>query len=302
MPFTVSALLVTILLIGPWKPLYAQVEVIYGADNRFEVHDYDNELFIKKAKSVALRVSNRKLSVDRENPTLFNFPHITLQQANPSLCHSERFLDQVQLGTCSGFLIAPNKIMTAGHCMMSQEDCDNHKWVFDYKEGTEQISKKNIFSCQKIVIQKFNYSTSEIVDYAVIELDRPVQNRKPLETRKFGLPFYNTPLVLIGHPLGLPMKIADGARVTLPNAHEREDLFHSILMRKNYFTANLDAFAGNSGSPVFNQNTGKVEGIMIQGSDDYKTNSTEGCIGSIHRGNSAKEAIEKVMRITQAKF
>lgn len=290
------------ILIGPLETLNAQVDIIYGSDNRFEVHDYDNSLFIEKARSVALRVPNRKLSINRENHDMIDFPQITLKQTNPLLCSSERFLDQVQLGSCSGFLVAPDKIMTAGHCMFTDYDCKNNQWIFDYQEGTEKIERRNIYSCKKIIIQKYNYDEKEVADYAVIQLDHPVLDRKPLVTRKFGVPVYNTPLVLIGHPLGLPMKIADGARVTMPNVDERENLFQSLKLRKNYFTANLDSYAGNSGSPVFNQLTGKVEGILIQGADDYEEDSQNECIRSVHRGNSAKHAEEKVMRVTKVNY
>ncbi len=281
------------------NPLNAQVDVIYGADNRFEVHLYDNPVFIEKARSVALKVPTRKLYPDREDQSIFNFPLITLVEHNPNLCSTERFIEQIPLGTCSGFLVAPDKIMTAGHCFFSSMDCTNYKWVFDYVEGTENIKAQNIYSCKKIITQKYIQSTNEITDYAVIQLDRPVPDRKPLVTRKWGVPFYNTPLVLIGHPLGIPMKIADGAHVTTPNAGERNDLFNSLKLRRNYFTANLDSYSGNSGSPVFNQRTGVVEGILIQGADDYEIDPQNECTRSVHRGNAAENVEEKVMRVTK---
>jgi V8-like Glu-specific endopeptidase len=282
-----------------FSKLRAQEDVIYGADNRFEVADYDDNQFIELAKSVALRVPNRRLSIDRENTDLFTFPQISLQQATPSLCPTERFLEQVPLGNCSGFLVASDKIMTAGHCMFSKSDCAGNKWVFGYQEGIDRIAKENTYSCKTIITQKYNYDSKIVADYAVIQLDRPVKNRKPLQLRKFGFPLYNTPLVLIGHPLGLPMKITDGARVTLPNNEERKNIFHSIRLRKNYFTANLDAYAGNSGSPVFNQRTRKVEGILVQGAEDYTENSKDECITSVHRTNAAKTSEEKIMRVTE---
>ena len=36
-----------------------------------------------------------------------------------------------------------------------------------------------------------------------------------------------------------------------------------------YFVANLDTYGGNSGSAVFNATSGKVEGILVRGENDY---------------------------------
>ncbi|MGZ4885265.1 MAG: hypothetical protein ACXV5H_07070 [Halobacteriota archaeon] len=57
---------------------------------------------------------------------------------------------------------------------------------------------------------------------------------------------------MIGHPAGLPTNFAGGAAV-----------------RSNkpcaFFVANLDTYAGNSGSPVFYSGTHEVEGILVGG-------------------------------------
>jgi hypothetical protein len=38
-----------------------------------------------------------------------------------------------------------------------------------------------------------------------------------------------------------------------------------------YFRANLDTYGGNSGSAVFDANTGVVEGILVRGENDFVT-------------------------------
>ena len=48
------------------------------------------------------------------------------------------------------------------------------------------------------------------MDYAVIQLTKPVINREPLQYRKEGVVRPNTPLVVIGYSSGLPFKITDG--------------------------------------------------------------------------------------------
>lgn len=278
---------------------FDRTDMIYGNDDRYEVAEYAEPRFIDKAKSVALKVSNRKLAENRDNPLLINFATRKLKQVVPQICSDERFINQISLGDCSGFLISPTQLVTAGHCMMTEADCAESKWVFDFKADTTVLKKSNVYSCKKIVTQKYLYSKMQINDYAVIELDRVVFGRTPLEYRKHGYVDHETPLLIIGHPLGLPMKITDGGRVAGMNDIERESKIRSFFLRKNYFTANIDSYAGNSGSPVLNYETGKVEGILIQGADDFIFNNVRNCLESRRLSNSSLNAYEKVMRINR---
>lgn len=73
---------------------------------------------------------------------------------------------------------------------------------------------------------------------------------------------------MIGHPMGLPLKVASGARVRRVDSSKR-------------FVANLDAYRANSGSPVlsWDEDLGlRVEGILVSGERDFKLAETgEGC-------------------------
>jgi hypothetical protein len=73
-----------------------------------------------------------------------------------------------------------------------------------------------------------------------------------------------TPIVVIGHPSGLPTKIAGGAKVR----DNSNDIF---------FSANLDTFGGNSGSAVFNEKSGEVVGILVRGENDYVNDKDREC-------------------------
>ena len=118
-----------------------------------------------------------------------------------------------------------------------------------------------MFSCKKIISRSLDNVTKD--DYAFIELDRKVLDRQPLKVRKGGKVEKGAPLVVIGHPTGLPTKIADGANVR--------------SLQGKFFVANLDTYGGNSGSAVFNVETEEVEGILVRGETDYVLNSTLGC-------------------------
>jgi V8-like Glu-specific endopeptidase len=188
----------------------------------------------------------------------------TLQQRG--ICSKERFSQQISAANCSGFLVAEDKLVTAGHCIRSEADCMNFKWVFDYRvefsdQGTINVPKTSVYTCKKIISRSLDNVTKD--DYAFIELDRKVTDRQPLKVRRGGKVEKGAPLVVIGHPTGLPTKIADGANVR--------------TLQGKYFVANLDTYGGNSGSAVFNVETEEVEGILVRGETDYVLNSTLGC-------------------------
>src|SRR5690606_13166453 len=86
-------------------------------------------------------------------------------------------------------------------------------------------------------------------------------DRAPLSIRRSGSAQVGDELVVIGHPAGLPVKVAGGAQVR--------------HLERDYFIANLDTFGGNSGSAVFNVHTGEVEGILVRGELDFITRN--GC-------------------------
>ena len=48
------------------------------------------------------------------------------------LCSDERFFDQHTAAFVSGFLVHPEYIITAGHCMKSTYDCNNTRFIFDF--------------------------------------------------------------------------------------------------------------------------------------------------------------------------
>ncbi len=276
-------------------------DVIYGIDSRKESRLYSDKKFVELRRAIAIRVQDYRLSTRESNPEITDFSKILLSDMAPDMCTSERFRNQYSLGNCTGFIVGEKTLVTAGHCMFSDADCESYKWVFNFEDTSEEIKTSDIYSCKKILEQEFEYSDKKIRDFAVIELDRPVKGVTPLKFRKFGRPLIGTELVVIGHPMGLPMKTADGAKVAFLNDKEKENPWLSIKLRSNYIEANLDTYGGNSGSPVFNKNTGKVEGILIQGYDDFEWNMNNECESSINLKDGLSNSYEKVMRINKIK-
>ena len=298
----------------------AKIKVLYGSDDRREVKDHPNEVLRNLSKSVAGRVNQNDLyasdedannplnSAIRELRQLYSELGLTFDPNSlPSLpdfndsdakiasyeyevdnleqrinaCSTERFLDQPVLMSCTGFLVGKDLLVTAGHCMVNNFDCSGFKWVFDFQNDVKKIPADNVYSCKKILAQEqVSIPILGVTDYALIKLDREVTTGKPLKFRTSGRIEKGTSVAVIGHPLGLPLKIADNARV--------RGVFGKT------FKANLDTYGGNSGSPVVDATTGLVEGILVHGADDLEMNGE--CTVS-RREDGKKEGIYKITRL-----
>lgn len=267
-------------------------DVIYGDDHRKEVSQ-GTRLQKKAAKSAASMIPKESISENlgkkgfyilnqkslraqletssKENKISTILSNEVRDSADKGInyCEEERFVDQPAPSMCSGFLIAHDLLVTAGHCVENPNSCSNFKWVFDFKVDRKKntaglnIKEEDIYSCKKVVSHLLNMDV--MLDYAIVQLDRSVTGRVPLEVRTKEKTEDQAPLFVIGSPSGLPLKIASSANVRF-NDHPF------------YFSANLDTFQGNSGSGVFNAITGTIEGILVRGEEDFVLNKEKLCI------------------------
>lgn len=258
-------MIVSLLLLGLCMDVQAGNKVIYGDDARQDLYEVSDNLYLDLAKSTAGMVSKRSL-LFTPNSDKVSLRSRTLSQRG--ICSDDKFANQQTAPSCTGFLVAPDVLVTAGHCVRTEWDCNSQSWVFGYAHTENnsgekiEVTKNDVYNCKQIIERKLDRETQ--MDYAVIRLDREVVGREPLKLRTEGKVEVGDPLTVIGHPTGLPTKVADGAYVRAN---------HSPV----YFQANTDSFQGNSGSPVFNSETGVVEGILVRGEDDYVYNKEKGC-------------------------
>lgn len=256
-------------------------KVIYGRDDRMDVYESSDSLMKEIALSTAAQLLNNNLVQTGET---FTIKSETL--AEGGVCNTERFSQQLAAANCSGFLVAPDKLVTAGHCINTAFDCSQHSWVFDFANTQEEktsfsFNKSQVYRCTGIIERQKDFKTQS--DYALIKLDRPVLGRAPLRIRTSGKPANDAVLTVIGHPSGLPTKITAAAD-----------------MRNNsnpiFFVTNADTYSGNSGSAVVDARTGIVEGILVRGDQDY-ARSSAGCMESVYRDQDDGRG-EDVTRIT----
>ncbi len=257
-------------------------KVIYGNDDRLDLYQVTDKKIKQIADSTVALIESSNI---KNNGSGFSEIIADSFEKSYNLCASEPFKEQSNGAFCSGFLVAPNIIVTAGHCIRTQKNCESTKFVFGYalKSQThipEIISSEDVFSCSQLLHSEVNGNGS---DFAVIKLDRDVVNHSPLKIRSSGQINVGESLTEIGHPAGLPSKIAGGA---------------SVRSQENgYFIANLDTYGGNSGSAVFNNSTLEVEGVLVRGATDFIFK--DGCrVSNICKDNECRG--EDVTRITNA--
>lgn len=238
----------------------ASVLVIYGDDDRQETINA-NPFLQDLADSTAAMIEEKNISIEG---SLVSIKGPTLGERF-GLCKDERFYSQTSSAFCSGFLVAPDIIATAGHCLTNESYCETAVWVFNYKLKDEKdssvtVSKENVYRCKSIL--KKDFGTKSQNDFALIKLDRKVKGHSPVKIAQEN-PEIGEPLVMIGHPSGLPQKIDDGGSVKSKTL--------------NGFKANLDAFQINSGSAVFRAKSGELVGILVTGARDYRNRENEKC-------------------------
>ena len=248
---------------------YPEGHVIYGGDNR---KSYDNAAAVEQraADATAVFVRAGQVLPDRNGTVRL------ASGGGPRLCspkdvkpgqQPEPFWDQPRPGFCTGFKVGPDLVATAGHCIKPSAEagpgdisCGDLRLVFGFRKTNSRtaadrdIPAANVYRCVDVLAGQLNTE-----DWRIIRVDRTI-DAPQVTMRLEGRPPLGAPLTVVGHPSGLPVTISDGATV------QRH--------RPTFFSADLDTYQGNSGSPVFNSDrlrSGElfVEGILVRGETDF---------------------------------
>ncbi len=183
------------------------------------------------------------------------------------------------MADCTAFLISPNLAVTAGHCVFSEMDCEHKVFLQGFSKSypaedllQKSFSPKAYSTCAEVLIREKDRASG--IDYAVVRFDKDFSAKKYFQlpsnstlnsTLNSLSDLSNKSLMIMGHPSKLPLKFTTNFSVR-NNDHP------------NYFVLNSDTFQGNSGSPVFDKETGVVYGIVVRGERDYVQNEGETCL------------------------
>jgi len=268
-------------LLGIMSTAIAQQKTIHGDDDRVET--YQVNAATQRAAEAVVAFIHRSALHYQANTKSYRLVDNT-RLIDQRWCHQERFAQQPAIAFCSGVLISDRLVATAAHCVTDNgiekpSLLDKYAVVFGYQmvnanQAPQQFSEKNVYFIEGI--DQLYSDPEKRHDAAVVRLRRSVVDHQPIQLAlRVQMPI-NTPLTLIGYPLGLPQKVAAGGL---------------ILERKavGAYVTNVDAFRGNSGSPVFVTDSlttdyPVVVGLLSEGSQDYtiKTTASGQCRASHH--------------------
>jgi Trypsin-like peptidase domain len=170
-----------------------------------------------------------------------------------------RYGDQVSMARGTGFLVGPDLLLTAYHNLHQGGLDFLNDLVFVF--GYHLDNRGNNPSADELPVRtaKSMVDHDAKKDWALIRLSHEVGNGDTcLQFSQYPIPENGlTPLYIVGSSSGLPLKLC------LCGHHVKKD-------NDARFRTNLDVFGGNSGSPVINLLTHRVEGILVKGAEDYE--------------------------------
>ncbi|MFB1481800.1 trypsin-like peptidase domain-containing protein [Corallococcus sp. RDP092CA] len=244
--------------------------VVYGQDDRMDVYAHPSAVLRERARQSTVALLTPSL-IDDSDPNNIIVDQTPLGEWE-GLCSDQRFYNDPAPAFCSGTLIDDDLVLTAGHCVKNQNECDKTRFVFKFyktaEDTLETITSADVFSCKSIVTRKLVNNATTYVDFAILRLDRSAAPRftpAPVRPGNEALAVGQN-VAVIGSGSGLPFKIDSGGSVRENNA-----------TLKDYFVATTDTFSGNSGSGVYETVNNTVAGILVFGDEDYVERPGEGC-------------------------
>jgi hypothetical protein len=264
--------------------LAVHTKSIYGPDDREEVFAVSDPGPKKNAESVIALFKKDRITNNLDGTAALKLDYFNCVPGKKTeiLCTKEKFHNQYTGPIGTGVLIQPDLVATVSHCV-NRSNLSDIRFVFGFKMKKGDVEPTSVNT--KDIYEGHEVISPSGTDWVLIRLKKPVSDHPWASIRREGRVGNGNGLYIIGHPCGLPAKFAG-------NAHVGENT------DKSSFFADLDAFHGNSGSPVFNEGSDIVEGLLLEGKPDFSLGQEEGgyCWSSIRIFGAGKE---KCIRTTE---
>ncbi|MBB6239949.1 hypothetical protein HDC90_004611 [Pedobacter sp. AK013] len=226
-------------------------------DSRVEIREIDPQTAFGKgvlinAAAVAIVVEKDKLHQIAKDAYQLDISSSLGKKYQ--LCPGESFITQPVLGSGTAFLIGKDRMITAGHVFSGK--IQDYAVIFGFELANQAGGIQSIIAADSVYFPTTIIHHSDELDLTAFTLDRET-TAAALQTGAEKELSNGVGIYMIGHPYGLPKKVAANAAI--------EDNTGA-----DYFYTSLDAFQGNSGSPVFSVATHKLIGVLIGGQADFQ--------------------------------
>lgn len=222
---------------------------VYGPDDRVEAYEVQRREHLQAlACTAAIFLDAAVQAADDGLCTLATRSFGAVKQ----LCPGVRFYNQPIGAAATGVLVGPDLLLTAAH-VIRRVPHERARVVFGFHmdnpfAARERIPAADVYRILEVVARGEGQPPRG--DWVLLRLDRRADDRPfadlaPDHPLPPGHPIYT-----VGHPMGLPVKLAGNARVLATGDAD-------------HFTANLDVFPACSGSPVFDAETHALAGIVL---------------------------------------
>lgn len=161
------------------------------------------------------------------------------------------------LSTCTATLIDADLVISAGHCVLSNEEATTGSITFDFQtneDSTKPDTYNPVFHKLKRVVRRF-YVVNQL-DYVIMQMETPPGGlgMSPVQLRQ-TIPPDGEPLFIVHHPRAAPKKISrqpEDTNCAVGPATDAERVFYQC-----------DIDNGSSGSSVFDSNGEIVANVSL---------------------------------------
>jgi tetratricopeptide (TPR) repeat protein len=312
-------------IVQAYRGLYHPVDTRYNLCESPPSLDPSSRIRVEQqARSVACLVEKNRLLETRSNGSvqysIQSPPVLTLACQVEASYHAQydetklfkgNFADELCLGDGTAFLIGKQLILTAAHCIcdpltgiISRVKLASLLVVFGFQtQSSGQVQgtfeQRDVFHIDAV----WNYVFKKnVADWAIVKLDREVEGRDPLIFADSPMIHLQMQLYMLGHPLGLPLKLTMGAEVKERTKPKRTDEIKEGD-EAPLFDADLDAFAGNSGSPIFELERGTIIAMLFAGNNaKFKSNEKTIYVDQVSKQMISTYGYEKCLKISSIDF